>query len=127
MQSDYQDIYRITDGVLLVINKFKPMEIEGVQYPRIHRTDKNNSRIYAKGCQNGLKKLIKEYKHKASWCESEWSVPIGAVIYHDVPVKIVPENEWEYQIKTTGDLFSGNSYKMEELLNLILQIIKQKK
>lgn len=124
VQSDYQDIYRISDGVLLVINKFNTMKIEGVKYPSVHRTDKSNSRIYKKGCQNGLKKLIKEYKHEESWCDPEWSIPIGSVLYHDVPVEIVPENEWEYQIKTTGEMFKGNSYKMNELLNSILQIIK---
>ena len=123
MQSDYQDIYRISDGVLLVINKFKTMKIKDVEYPSVHRTDKSNSRIYIKGCQNGLKKLIKEYKHEASWCEPEWSVPIGTVVYHNVPVEIVPEDEWEYQIKTTGEMFSGNLKRITELINELLMII----
>lgn len=79
---------------------------------------------YIKGCQSGLKKLTKEYKHEASWCEPEWNVPIGTVVYHDVPVEIVPENEWEYQIKTTGEMFRGNYQEIEKLLDSILHIIK---
>lgn len=87
--------------------------------------DRSNSRIYTNGCQKSLKKLTKEYKSEESWCNPEWSVPIGTVTYFDRPVKIVPKNEWKYHIKTTGEMFSGNSKKIESLLYSILQIIKQ--
>ena len=127
LKSDYQDIYRITDGVLLVINKFKPMKIEGVEYLSVRHTDRNNSRAYEKGCQSGLKKLTKEYKHEASWCEPEWSVPIGTVVYHDIPVEIVSENEWEYQIKTTGEMFSGDLRRVTGLINELLRIINEER
>lgn len=40
-------------------------------------------------------------------------------------MEITPKNEWIYQIKTTGEMFNGNSEKIERLLNSILQIIKQ--
>lgn len=30
-ETEYQDLYRITDGVLLVINKFKPIDYGGRQ------------------------------------------------------------------------------------------------
>lgn len=120
-KSGYQDIYRITDGVLLVINKFKPMKIDGINYPHVWNTNKSNSRIYTNGCQKHLKRLTQEYKHEQS---PKWSVPIGTVIYGNTPVEIAPKNEWEYQIKTTGELFSGNQESILRLLNEIKKIIE---
>lgn len=60
-QTDFQDIYKIQYGVLMIVNKFKPIVFEGVDYPRTCWTDRSNSRVYAKGCQEDLKRLIKEY------------------------------------------------------------------
>ena len=122
-KTDYQDIYRITDGVLLVVNKFKPMKIEGVDYPHTYYPDRHNSKSYDKGCQKLLKILTKEYKHEETWCEPEWSVPSGTVVYNNVPVEVVSKYRWEYQIKTTGEMFSGDSERMTELVRQILQII----
>ena len=119
-KTEYQDIYRITDGVILIINKFKPMKIEGTNYARVYYTNRSNSKMYEKGCQNSLKRLTKEYRHEY---DPEWSVPAGTVVYHDVPVEIVSKDQWEYQIKTTGEMFSGNLERMAELVRQILQII----
>ena len=33
----YQDLYRVTDGVLLVVNKFVPIEYENEKYFTVHR------------------------------------------------------------------------------------------
>ncbi len=122
-KTDYQDIYRVTDGVLLVVNKFKPMKIEGVDYPHTYYPNRHNSKSYDKGYQKLLKILTKEYRHEKTWCEPEWSVPSGTVVYSNVPVEIVSKDQWEYQIKTTGEMFSGNLERMTELVRQILQII----
>lgn len=88
-KTEYQDIYRITDGVLLIINKFKPMKIEGANYARVYYTNRSNSKMYEKGCQNSLKRLTKEYRYEY---DPEWSVPTGTVVYHNVPVEIASKD-----------------------------------
>lgn len=123
-QTDYQDIYRIKPGVLLIVNKFKRMEIEGVNNPRVLKLDRNNCKKYAKGCQDDLKQLTKKYIHEKSWIEPEWSLPKDTVLYCDRPVVIAPEDQWEYQIKTTGDAFSGNRDDMKNLLTELLNVIE---
>ena len=48
--TEYQDVYRIKDGVLLIINKFKPIKIEGIDHPYITiNLNRYNSKIYYKG------------------------------------------------------------------------------
>ena len=39
-QTDYQDVYRITDGVLFIVNKFIPIDYsdETKEYIRVYRT-----------------------------------------------------------------------------------------
>lgn len=60
-QCDYQDIYRIKDGVLLIVNKFKYIvDAEGFRYAHVFNVNKTNSRIYANGCQKHLKVLTKD-------------------------------------------------------------------
>lgn len=125
-ESDYQDIYRITDGVLLVINKFRPMKIDGVKYPRMYWANRSNSRIYADGCQKDLKRLIKVYKHEAVGDEPEWTLPIGTVLYNGMPIEIADKSEWKYQIKTTGEMFSGTAKDVLDYMKTIKEIIDSK-
>lgn len=125
-ESDYQDIYRITDGVLLVINKFKPMKIDGVKYPRMHWANRSNSRIYADDCQKDLKRLIKVYKYEAIGDEPEWTLPIGTVLYNGMPIEIADKSEWKYQIKTTGEMFSGAAKDVLDYMKTIKEIIDSK-
>lgn len=122
--TEYQDVYRIKDGVLLIINKFKPIKIEGIDHPYITiNLNRYNSKIYYKGCQKILKILTKEYRHEKTFYDSEWCIPIGTVVYGSIPVEIASKNEWQYQIKTTGELFSGTLNEIIKYINAILQII----
>ena len=41
-------MYRVTDGVLLIVNKFVPIKIEGVEYPRVCWAGRSNSKAYNK-------------------------------------------------------------------------------
>lgn len=118
VQTEYQDIYRITDGVLLVINKFKYM------FP-----DKSFP-IWTKG------KRAKNYNKNTKWLtiqqgdyEDDYSqfpevVKDGTVLYYNRPV-VSTDNKsiWTYQIKTTGECFSGNNKEMEHMLSEIMNII----
>ncbi len=121
-QSDYQDLYRIKDGVLLVVNKFKYMSFENDKYPNVYRKD--NKRIYKKyrkGCQDSLVELTVPYIDQYR----EWTLPKGAVLYGMRPIELIDKDKWEYQIKTTGELFSGNQSKVIDLLHLIEKIVKE--
>lgn len=121
-KTEYQDLYRVTDGALLVVNKFVPMEVPGEQYPRVYWDDRSNSRVYHKGCQKELKKLIKDYEHKYS---PNWKLPKGTVLYHGRPVVATDDQlEWKYEVKTTGDALSGDFRVIESLLSSILYTIR---
>ena len=53
-QTEYQDLYRISDGVLLVINKFIRIEYPNEKYFSIYRSDANINHI-TKGVRNPSK------------------------------------------------------------------------
>ena len=116
-ESDYQDIYRIKDGVLLVVNKFKPIHSSP---NRICTCYSEKTKAYNKDCQKHLKVLQEDY---VSW--SGISVPKDTVIYHRTPVEIeTDKSKYEYQIKTTGEMFSGNSEWMLDYIGDIINVIK---
>ena len=116
-ETSYQDLYRITDGVLLVVNKFVPIQYPNMSRP-IHLYSREvKQKKYAKGCQDALKILRESY-----YCRHEdITVKKGTVTYYGVPVEIAKDkNDYRYQIKTTGDLFSGNAEEMVAMLNDII-------
>lgn len=124
-KTEYQDMYRVTDGVLLIVNKFVPIKIEGVEYPRVCWANRSNSKTYNKGCQKGLKILTKEYKREKSWYEPEWSVPKGTVVYSDIPViSTVNQQDWKYEVKTTSNALSGDFDGIQSLLSNIIYTIR---
>lgn len=49
-KSDYQDLYRITDGVFLVVNKFRYI-LENGKYRISTYRKSRDSTVYVKGCQ----------------------------------------------------------------------------
>ena len=121
-ETDYQDLYRVTDGVLLVVNKFKPIDYSDKTSRYIYARGKSGK--YNKGCQDCLKVLKEDYYDKYA----DVSVPKGTVLYHSTPVEVTnDELEYQYQIKTTGDLFSGSADDMENMLSDILYRIRQGK
>lgn len=64
-QTDYQDIHRITDGVLFIVNKFVPIDYSNLTDERIHIYRKEAKyKSYNKNCQNWLKVLKKDYKYE---------------------------------------------------------------
>lgn len=119
-ETEYQDLYRVADGVLLVVNKFKPIDYS-------EKTDRcfyiydAKTRRYNKGCQDYLKVLKEDYYNKYA----DVTVPKGTVMYGSTPVEpITNELEFDYQIKTTGDSFSGNAQRMKDLIEDIQYRIK---
>lgn len=117
-QTDYQDIYRITDGVLLVINKFEPIDYsdQTKEYVCVYNS-KAKYKSYNKNCQVWLKVLKEDHEYK--YCPVV--VPKGTVLYMDIPVICTDDkNKWKYELKTTGTAFSGNYDTMLEMLGSVI-------
>lgn len=119
-KTEYQDLYRVTDGVLLVVNKFIPIEYENEKYFTVSRSKAKQGK-YNKGCQDWLKILKADYYDEYS----KITVSKGTVIYRDRPV-IPTDNKSDctYEVKTTGSALSGDFDKIENLLNDILCTIR---
>lgn len=113
-KSDYQDVYRVKNGVLLIVNKFEYMKNKDGYIGRVYVTNKN-SVIYTNGCKDLRRATdrIGDY------------VEIGQILYAGYPVKLTTKDNWDYQIKTTGDMFSGNLEEMVNYINDIIKIIKR--
>ena len=119
-QTEYQDLYRISDGVLLVINKFTRIEYPNDKYFSIYRSDAKY-KTYHKGCQKSLKELTEDYHNKYK----NIVVPKGTVIYEDYPVKATDNKlSWRYEAKTTGSCLGGDFDIVENMLSTILRIIR---
>lgn len=115
-ETEYQDLYRITDGVLLVVNKFKPIDYGKDKWIYLYDP---KVKWYNKGCQKRLKILKEDYYKQYD----DITVPKGTVLYYGRPVELADKSEWNYQVKTTGEALSGDYYEITELLKNILKII----
>lgn len=115
-ETEYQDLYRITDGVLLVVNKFKPIDYGEDKYVSLYDP---KVKSYNKGCQKRLKILKEDYYRQYD----DITVPKGTVLYYGRPVELADKSEWNYQVKTTGESLSGDFDEVTELLNEILKKI----
>ena len=117
--TEYQDVYRIVDGVLLIVNKFKRIICNEDEYFRVSFS---NSKVksYNKGCQKWLKVLKEDYHDEYS----NISVPKGTVLYQDYPVELTikPEN-YIYEIKTTGNAFGGDYNEVTDIIDNIYKLM----
>ena len=121
-QTDYQDLYRISDGVLLVINKFKPIDYSDktTRCVRVWFPDAKY-KTYNKGCQKDLKELKEDYYDKYATL----TIKKGTVLYGGRPVINTDNKEdWTYEVKTTGSSLGGNFDVVEGMLSNILRIIR---
>lgn len=120
-QTDYQDIYRITDGVLFIVNKFIPIDYsdETKEYIHVYRSEAKY-KSYNKNCQNCLKVLQEDYEYE--YCPV--IIPKGTVLYMDIPVICTNDKDkWKYELKTTGTAFSGNYERMLDLITDVYNIV----
>ena len=124
-QTDYQDIYRITDGVLFIVNKFVSIDYSDQTKEFVYvYSSETKYKLYNKNCQNWLKVLKEDYEYE--YCPV--IIPKGTVTYMDIPVICTNDKDkWEYELKTTGTAFSGTYDTMLEMLdNVINCMIKSK-
>ena len=74
---------------------------------------------YSKNTQSHLKMLKEDYFDTFN----DIHILKGTVLYNNSPVELTDKSNWDYQIKTTGDLFSGNFDEMITMLNQIFNIV----
>ena len=121
VQTDYQDIYRITDGVLFIVNKFIPVDYSNDTPKKIYfyKSDMK-SRLYNKFCQKRLKVLKEDYKNK--YCPVV--MPKGTVMDMNTPVICTKDKtKWKYELKTTGTAFSGTYGEILKMLDDVVKCI----
>lgn len=118
VESEYQDIYRVTDGVLLIVNKFRRIDYSS-QTDRVILLYDGKFKLYNKNCQKWLRVLKEDCNIYGI------TIPKGTVTYNLFPVELVSDiNDYKYEIKTTGSMFSGNNKSMLKMLNDIISEIK---
>ena len=120
--TEYQDVYRIVDGVLLIVNKllYKDFSKNTNRIVEVNNTGRDNCKIYNKGCQSCLKELKIDYFDTYATV----TIPKGTVLYHDYPVEPTnkPEN-YIYEIKTTGNAFGGDYSEVMDMIKNIREIM----
>lgn len=118
VQTDYQDIYRIIDGVLFIVNKFIPIDYSNQTKEYIHvHSSEAKYKSYNKNCQTWLKVLKEDYVYK--YCPVV--VPKGTVTYMDILVICTNDKDkWEYELKTTGTAFTGTYDTMLEMIDAVI-------
>lgn len=118
-KTEYQDLYRIVDGVLLVVNKFEKIKYQGVDYISVNiRNAKCKS--YNKGCQSWLKELTKDFYYE--WMDI--TIPKGTVLYINIPVQSTNDkSKWKYSVKTTSSCLGGSYNDVKRMLNQILELM----
>lgn len=120
-KTEYQDIYRITYGVLLIVDKFV-FDRQYGRYCRLYGRD-TKTKSYAKGTD--LKVLRVDTVHSEGYGDDSkaYTVPKNTILYYDSPVKLADKSEWNFKIKTTGESFSGDINKINKLIDEIKNII----
>lgn len=118
VQTDYQDIYRITDGVLFIVNKFVSIDYSDQTKEFVYvYSSEAKYKSYNKNCQIWLKVLKEDYVYK--YCPVV--VQKGTVLYMDIPVICTKDKDkWKYELKTTGTAFSGTYDTMLEMLDTVI-------
>ena len=114
-KTEYQDVYRVTSGVLLIVNKF--------QYMFEQRSPVDYSGRKRKIFHKNTKDLFINQEDKIDYYDN--FIPKGTVLYHNYPVIETNDNsKWTYEVKTTGSALSGDFNMIERLLSSILYTIR---
>lgn len=110
VKTEYQDIYRIKSGVLLVVNKFNSIRNESISYSI-------KSKPYNKLTQQ--LRITEEYckTYKGNHCQ-KGTVTDGYHIY-----KLVVPNDYQYIIKTTGCEFNGKPNELIDYFEGIKEVL----
>lgn len=121
-KTEYQDIYRIVDGVLLIVNKFlyKDYSKKTNRIVKVNNTGRDNCKTYHKGCQSCLKELKRDYLDTYTTV----TIPKGTVLYHGYPIEpTIKQENYIYEIKTTGDAFGGDYNEVMDMIKNIREVM----
>lgn len=129
IKSEYEDVYRVTDGVTLHVKKYgKVRDEETGRYRCVKLEDLEKLKSYIKGknYRNCRLKSASEdvYIDNGFWSGDYTLVPKGSVFDNNFIVKPVSPDLYRYEIKTTGDSFSGLALDMTEFIENISTQIK---
>lgn len=117
---EYQDIYRLTYGVLVIVNKFK------------HQSQRNWYWNHTKDNKKKLKKITglkncfmtnEDIEIRSYITNGNEVVPIGSIIFEDaiiLPTTI--KEDYYFELKTTGSCFSGLGKEFNKLLETAKEI-----
>ena len=112
-KTEYQDIYRLKHGALLVVDKFEKMYPD---YPVAYLGKTSSYNTNTKGLY--IAKVGRDDKDKEF-------VKAGTVLSYATPViSTTDKSKWKYKIKTSGEYFNGNASEMLKMLSEIESIIK---
>lgn len=127
--SDYEDVYRVKDGVMFYVKKYNRVRDKKTgRYRCIKLEDRMKLKNYIKdkSYQNCCLKIASEDVHidNGFWSGDYTLVPKGSVFDNNFIVKPVSPDLYRYEIKTTGDSFSGLALDMTEFIENISTQIK---
>lgn len=128
IKSEYEDVYRVTDGVTLRVKKYGKVRDEKTgRYRCIKLEDLEKLKSYIKGknyrdCR--LKSASEDmYIDNGFWSGDYTLVPKGSVFDNYFIVKPVSPNLYRYEIKATGNSFSGNVIQINKMVKDIMEVV----
>lgn len=111
------DVYRITDGVLLNVKKY---EVDRMAFHTLKESKKSFDKL------NGLKNLYRANEDIKDKYSDKFIFKCGEYYYDNF--KIIPTSDvdkFRFEIKTTGESFSGNSEIFTQYLSEISYIMSR--
>ena len=128
IKSEYEDVYRVTDGVTLHVKKYgKVRDEETGRYRCVKLEDLEKLKSYIKGknYRNCRLKSASEdvYIDNGFWSGDYTLVPKGSVFDNYFIVKPVSPNLYRYEIKATGNSYSGNVIQINKMVKDIMEVV----
>lgn len=122
IKSKYEDVYRVRDGITLHVKKYRRVcDTETDKYKRIRSKDRDKLKNYIRGknhrhCNLKVATEDVEVDNGFSWISDHTVEPKGSVFDNDFLLEVVTPSFYRYEIKTTGNSFSGSAVDMNEII-----------
>lgn len=111
---EYLDVYRVADGVLLNVKKYKEEDTNWA-----YSNHYNDKMVFKK--IKGLKNL---YECILDVVGKYYSISVGDIIYGTNKISLITNaTEYRYEIKTTGEMFSGDYKEVSNYLYVIIEVM----
>lgn len=128
IKSEYEDVYRVKEGVTLHVKKYSRVRDEKTgRYRCIKLEDRMKLKNYIKdkSYQNCCLKIASEDVHidNGFWSGEYTLIQKGSVFDGDFIIKPVSQNLYRYEIKATGNSFSGNVIQINKMVKDIMEVV----